>query len=86
MKKKVSFGNTTVHNMYVWTYAYNQARKGQWHLITIDNARFKNRIQNVENILKPVLVKKLQDIEQNKWQMYHHDPQYSIKEERKTYH
>ena len=64
-KKKVSFGDVTVHNMYVWTFAYKQARCGQWHVVAIDNERFRNRIQKVEQVLNPILEKKLQKIKQN---------------------
>ena len=65
MKKKVSFGDVTVYHMYVWTFAYKQARRGQWHIIAIDNERFINRIQKVEQVLYPILEKKLQKIKQN---------------------
>ena len=48
MKKKVSFGDMTVHNMFVWTFAYKQARCRQWHIVAIDNEHFRYRIQKVE--------------------------------------
>lgn len=30
--------------MYVWNFAYKQARKGQWETIARDSARFRRRI------------------------------------------
>ena len=55
----------TVYYMYVWAFAYKHARCGQWHVVAIDNERFRNRIQKVEQILNPILEKKLQKIKQN---------------------
>ena len=57
--KNVCFGGVTVHTLYVWDYAYRQARKGPWQMHATDSARFERRIQNVEEMLKSVLEKKL---------------------------
>ena len=44
--------------MVVWNYAYKAARKADWMTIVNDRLRFKRRIQQMEEILKYVLLKK----------------------------
>lgn len=42
-KKTVSFNlnNNKVHNMYVWSFAYQDARKSDWLRNAADRYRFK---------------------------------------------
>lgn len=43
-KKRVHFSpNITVHQTYVWNFAYRQARKDVWQQSARDNARFKKK-------------------------------------------
>ena len=44
-----------VHYMVAWSYAYREARKGQWIQYAIDHHRFKRRIQACETIITPIL-------------------------------
>ncbi|XP_029647910.2 uncharacterized protein LOC115221817 [Octopus sinensis] len=45
----------TKHLMLAWSYAYQAARKGEWVQIHIDSERFRCRIENTEQVLKPIL-------------------------------
>ncbi|XP_029637515.1 uncharacterized protein LOC115212865 [Octopus sinensis] len=45
----------TKHLMFAWSYAYQAARKGEWVQIHIDSERFRCRIENTEQVLKPIL-------------------------------
>ncbi|XP_036366648.1 uncharacterized protein LOC118766896 [Octopus sinensis] len=45
----------TKHLMLAWSYAYQAARKGEWVQIHIDSERFRRRIENTEQVLKPIL-------------------------------
>lgn len=59
LKKKVTFNEEIkIRNMIVWNYAYKAARKADWMTIVNDRLRFKRRIQQMEEILKYVLLKK----------------------------
>lgn len=42
-----------VHVLRTWTYAYQQARKGEWEQIGRDRARFQERVKRMEPILLP---------------------------------
>lgn len=57
MKKKVLIREeqNKVHLMYTWTFAYNSARKSDWMLVALDRVRFRNRIDNIGNVLSKVL-------------------------------
>ena len=65
-KKKVSFKPdyelTVVHPMIVWSFAYRQARKGTWEVDALDRLRFQKRIKEVDNILTPVLLAKIKEV------------------------
>lgn len=42
--------------MYAWDHAYRQARLGTcWRQAAVDRKRFKERISNIENVLKHIL-------------------------------
>lgn len=41
--------------MITWSYAYQSARKGPWQKYALDRVRFRDRIRDVEEKLKPVL-------------------------------
>lgn len=56
--KKVTFGNTDVRVMYVWPYAHQEARRGEWEQAARDRERFKMRIQKLNKIIDPMLVRK----------------------------
>lgn len=57
MLKKVTFSTEppTIHNMFVWHYAYSKARKGKWEIFARDRARFKRRVAQISKIIRPVL-------------------------------
>ena len=65
-KKKVYFKPdhelAVVHPMIVWSFAYRQARKGTWELDAIDRLRFQKRIEEVDKILTPVLLAKIEEV------------------------
>lgn len=54
--KRVRFNLTPiVHEIRAWKFAYAQARKGHWHQIGWDRERFERRINNLADILSPIL-------------------------------
>lgn len=54
--QKVTFNpDVNVLTMYVWTFAYNEARKHNWLQIAADRERFLNRINSTSEILTPIL-------------------------------
>lgn len=58
MKKSVTISDSApeVHNLIVWSYAYQDARKGNyWIQCAADRERFKFRINQMKNILKKIL-------------------------------
>ena len=61
-KKKVQFMPddqlTVVHPMFVWNFAYKQARKGTWEADALDRLRFQRRVKELDEILTPVLLAK----------------------------
>ena len=65
-KKKVRFKPdhelAVVHPMIVWSFAYRQARKGTWELDALDRLRFQKRIEEVDKILTPVLLAKIEEV------------------------
>lgn len=56
-RKTVSFDPCLhrVHTMYVWQFAYRQARLAHWERIARDSARFSERIKSMELIISPIL-------------------------------
>lgn len=63
----VHFNETIrVHNLYVWEYAYKQARIGIWEQAARDNFRFQMRIQRTLDILQPIFNKKNRENHYNK--------------------
>ena len=66
VKKNVTFSPTDEkHTMVHWSFAYREARKGTWHLFAIDRCRFKRRISQFEEKLKPHLTKRIQEASYN---------------------
>jgi len=65
-KKKVCFKPdyelAVVHPMIVWNFAYRQARKGTWEVDALDRLRFQKRIEEVDKILSPVLLAKIEEV------------------------
>lgn len=58
--KKVHFNeNVETFIMRVWNYAHHQARKSLWEQHARDRFRFQRRILEANNILAPVLEKKI---------------------------
>lgn len=51
-----------VHPMIVWSFAYRQARKGTWEVDALDRLRFQKRIEEVDEILTPVLLAKIEEV------------------------
>uniref|UniRef100_A0A4P6D8M8 Protein phosphatase 1 regulatory subunit 15a n=1 Tax=Rhodnius prolixus TaxID=13249 RepID=A0A4P6D8M8_RHOPR len=60
--KKVSFANgknlVQIRKMVVWDFALRAARKGPWEMIALDRSRFKTKIQQLSNIISPILEQK----------------------------
>lgn len=44
-----------IHHMYVWSYAYKQARKSQWAMEAVDRFRFQRRIDAAGDALLGIL-------------------------------
>ena len=65
-KKKVCFKPdnelAVVHPMVIWSFAYRQARKGTWKADALDRLRFKKRIDELDEILTPVLLAKMEQV------------------------
>jgi len=61
-KKKVQFMPdhqlAVVHPMIVWNFAHKQARKGTWEADALDRLRFQKRVEELSEILTPVLLAK----------------------------
>jgi IS1 family transposase len=55
--KNVSFDESKnkVHRLIVWSYAYQQARIGQWECAARDRSRFQRNIETVSVVLTAVL-------------------------------
>ena len=68
-KKKVRFKPdhelAVVQPMIVWSFAYRQARKGTWEVDALDRIRFQKRIEEVDKILTPVLLAKIEEVNQH---------------------
>ena len=61
MDKRVRFsGKDEIHLMYVWKFAYKSARKTYWEVVARDATRFRRRIDITGDILKPILLKKIE--------------------------
>lgn len=54
-KVKFDIAKNKIHNMVVWRYAYEQARKGGWQIIAIDRSRFERRIVETHKVLIDIL-------------------------------
>lgn len=44
-----------VHHIIAWSYAYQQARKGEWEQYGRDRVRFEQRVEKTKSVLEPVL-------------------------------
>lgn len=70
-KKKVHFMPddhlVTIHQLFVWKFAYRQARKGtcEANAWEADRLRFKRRVMELEEILTPVLLAKRRKFERS---------------------
>ena len=62
-KKRVQFKSdnklTTTLHMVVWRFAYKHARKGPWETHAVDRLRFEKRIKELDKIITPVLLAKI---------------------------
>lgn len=47
--------NPTIHLMCAWTFAYKQARKGDWEMATRDRCRFQRRIEETREMIDRIL-------------------------------
>ncbi|XP_066967569.1 uncharacterized protein [Macrobrachium rosenbergii] len=52
---RVQFGETVVHPMIAWTFAYKNARRGPWEQCARDRVRFNSRIEALEPVISSVL-------------------------------
>lgn len=60
-EKKVQFNpKVAVHKMHTWKFAYKYARIDEWQRVGRDRARFKRKIENLSEIILPILLKKLE--------------------------
>lgn len=60
-RKTVTFSeekNNQVHFMYVWDFAYHQARQRFWETVALDRVRFQMRIRRSAVLLDWVLDEK----------------------------
>ncbi|EDO49160.1 predicted protein [Nematostella vectensis] len=58
--KKVKFcEEDDVHVMYTWDFAYRAARRSEWCQCATDREHFKLRINQTEQLLKPVLLDRI---------------------------
>lgn len=55
----------TIHTMHTWQFAYKSARKDIWQQLARDHARFKNRIDEIDKIISPILLHNTKTIENN---------------------
>ncbi len=57
MEKKVCFSEdkNTIHNLVVWSFAYRQSRKSDFHKLYLDRLRFERRIKDSEESLIKIL-------------------------------
>lgn len=55
--KKVTFNENKnkIHQTFVWTFAYRQARKSNFQQLALDRHRFQRRIRKMEFIIGMVL-------------------------------
>ena len=51
--------------MYVWKYASRQARISPWLTLAVDRTRFQCRIQKIETIINPELLRKINEIKRS---------------------
>lgn len=60
--KKVSFSEKlVVHQICCWSFAYRKARISKWEEVGRDRVRFQRRIESIEKIISPVLLKFIRD-------------------------
>lgn len=57
VKRSITFDEkkNTVHHMIVWTYAYREARRGDWSFVVADRCRFQRRIHETQTTLDKIL-------------------------------
>lgn len=48
-----------IHKLYVWNYAYRDARKGKWMQAARDRDRFRRRIEELSRVITPILQTKI---------------------------
>lgn len=55
--KKVTFNEdiNKTYFLWIWTFAYNQARRNTWESAALDRIRFGQRIEEAALILNPIL-------------------------------
>lgn len=46
-----------IHRLYVWNYAYRNARIGKWMQAARDRDRFRRRIEELSIVITPILQK-----------------------------
>lgn len=47
-----------VYRLIVWSYAYQQARKGQWECLARDRSRFETKIKTFSVVISTILKSK----------------------------
>lgn len=55
-KRKVVFDpEIKVQKMYVWSFAYSEARKSDYMHVAADRCRFDKRIRECNEVISPIL-------------------------------
>lgn len=52
---KFDMSKNKIHNLVVWRYAYEQARRGHWQTVAVDRSRFERRIVETNKVLENIL-------------------------------
>lgn len=57
VKKRVVrfYQSHQIQYLYVWGFAYREARKGLWGQVALDRYRFNRRIIGIESIISTIL-------------------------------
>lgn len=56
MKANVKFNmSPEIHHLHVWSFAYREARIGNWSQIALDRHRFELRIKQSATFISPIL-------------------------------
>lgn len=66
IKKKKSVSFSYLNTCYCFTDDYQDMRKGDWHLYSIDRERFRRRIETSQSLFEKMLENKINAINAKK--------------------